>query len=637
MFEFIRSHTRLMLGLLLLLIIPSFVFFGVEGYARFMEEGGRAVAKVDGRDVTRSEWDAAHERMVRRMREQRPGVDLALIDNPEMKRRTLDALVRDRVLLAAAHRQALAPGDERLQRLFVSDPQFAGLRNPDGSVNRDILAAQGMSSEMFEQQLRQEIGMRQVVAGVVETAFAPAAAASASLGALLQRREAQAQVFPLAEQLAKVNPTDADLEAYYKANEASFQAPEQARIEYVVLDLDALTRSLTVGEKELRDYYEQNASRFTVAEERRASHILITADASAPAAERAKARERAEALLAEVRRNPGSFADVARRNSQDPGSAARGGDLDFNGRGLMVKPFDDAMFAMKEGEISNLVETEYGFHIIRLTGVRGGQRQPFEAVRGQLEGEVRRALAQRQYADAAEKFTNKVYELPDSLQPVIDELKLEKRTATVQRTPPSDATGPLASRKLLEAIFSGDVLREKRNSQAIEVGSNQLASARLVEHQPARLKALSEVRDEVRTRVVRSQAMALARKAGEERLAAVQKAPDTALPETLQISRATAQGLPRPIVDAVLQASPAALPLVRGVEVPEFGYVVLKVTRVLPRESQIGGDGPLLAQYAQAWGGAEAQAYLDALKVRYKAQVVESRVKAALPATPATP
>lgn len=637
MFDFVRSHSRLMLGLLMVLIIPSFVFFGVEGYARFMEEGGRAVARIDGRDITRTEWDAAHERAVRRMREQMPGVDLALIDNPEMKRRTLDALVRDRVLLTAAERMALAPGDERLQRLFVSDPQFAGLRNPDGSVNRDLLTAQGMSSETFALQLRQELGMRQVLSGVTETAFAPAAAASASLGALLQRREAQVQIFPMAEYRSRANPTDADLEAYYQANESRFQAPEQARIEYVVLDLGALTRGITVNEKELRDYYEQNASRFATAEERQASHILVTADASAPAADRAKARERAEALLAEVRRNPASFAEVARRDSQDPGSAAQGGDLGFNARGLMVKPFDDALFGMKAGEISNVVETEYGFHIIRLTAVRGGDRKPFEAVRAELEQEVRRSLAQRQYAEAAEKFTNKVYEQPDSLQPVIDELKLEKRTATVQRTAEAGAAGVLASRKLLEAVFSGDVLREKRNTQAIETGSNQLTSARLVEHQPARLRPLTEVRDEVRARVVEAQAMAQARKAGEARVEEVKKAPDTVLPETLIVSRMGSQGLPRPLLDAVLQASPATLPLVRGVEIAELGYVVVKVNQVLPRQALPGGDLALIGQYAQAWGGAEAQATINALKARYKVKIEEERVRTALQTTSTTP
>ena len=235
MFDFIRTHSRLTLGLLVLLIIPSFVFFGIEGYSSMNEGNAETVARVAGQDITRGEWDQAHQRNVERLRRQMPGVDAKLLDTPQMRRETLDGLVRDRVLLAAARQLNLVPDDARLQRLFVTDPQFAGLRNPDGSVNREILAAQGMSTQMFEQQLRQEFGMQQVLGAVAQSSFAPTAVVGASLDALLQRREVQVQRFDAAQYLAQVNPTDAELEAYYKANEAQFRAPEQANIEYVVL------------------------------------------------------------------------------------------------------------------------------------------------------------------------------------------------------------------------------------------------------------------------------------------------------------------------------------------------------------------------------------------------------------------
>ena len=308
MFDFVRNHSRLMLGLMVLLIFPSFVFFGVQGYSRFMGEEAAAVAKVDGRSITRGEWDAAHRQAVERVRREAPNIDARLLDSPEVKRETLDNMLRERVLQAAALKYVLMPTDERLQRLFVTDPRYASLRNPDGSVNRDLLAAQGLSSEMFAAQLAQEYGMRQVLLGVGGTAFAPAAAASASLGALLQQREVQVQRFDAASYLPKVSPTDADIEAFHKANEALFQAPEQATIEYVTLDLESLTQGAALPEEDLRKYYSENASRYTAAEERRASHILITAEKDALAAERQKARARAEELLAQARKEPKSFA-----------------------------------------------------------------------------------------------------------------------------------------------------------------------------------------------------------------------------------------------------------------------------------------------------------------------------------------
>jgi len=358
-----------------------------------------------------------------------------------------------------------------------------------------------------------------------------------------------------------------------------------------------------------------------VAEERRASHILINAGSDMSAADRKKARERAEALLAEVRKNPASFADVARKNSQDPGSGERGGDLGFFGRGAMVKPFEDAVFAMKSGEISNLVESDFGFHIITLTGQRGGQKKAFEEVRAEIEAEVRKSLAQRRWAEVAEQFTNMVYEQSDNLQAVVDKFKLEKKTATVQRTPAPDATGALASAKLLQKVFAADSLRNKRNTDAVDLGANQLASARIVEHTPARTRPLAEVREAVRARLLDEQSAALARKEGEARLTALRQAPAESLPNTLTISRRQTQGLPAPLVDAVLRADATQLPALAGVDLGAQGYVVLRVTQVLPREATPGGDEPLRLQYAQAWAAAEADAYLGTLRKRFKVDI----------------
>jgi peptidyl-prolyl cis-trans isomerase D len=622
MFEFIRTHSRLMLGLVVLLIIPSFVFFGVQGYTNMTDASNAAVAKVDGLKITRAEWDLAHQRAIERMRQQMPGLDVALLDTPEVRRETLEAIVRERVLLAEANARHLFPTDRRLQRLFATDPQFAGLRNPDGSVNRDILAAQGMSSEMFAERLRTEFGMQQVLGGVAASVVAPEKVASVSLDALLQRREVQVQRFDAAAFRGQVQPTDAELEAFHKANEARFRAPEQARIELVELGLDALGRDVEVTEADLKRYYDENASRWTSAEQRRAHHILIVAEADKPAAERAKAREKTEDLLRQLRARPSDFEALARAHSEDPGSAERGGDLDYFGRGAMVKPFEDAVFAMRPGEISNVVESDFGYHVIRLDDVRGGERPPFEQVRAEVEAEVRQSLAQRAFAEAAEQFSNMVYEQPDSLQPVIERFKLQPRSATVQRQPAPDAQGALASPRLLEAVFGDDTLRNKRNTDAIEVATNTLVSARVVEYQPERTRPLAEVRDEVREAVVAERAAALAREAGEKRLQELQAGGGAPLPAALTLSRVQPQGQPREVVDAALRADPAQLPAALGVDLGAQGYAVLRVTQVLPRDPDAaGGSASLRAQYAQAWAGAEQQALYESLRQRHKAQV----------------
>ena len=626
MFEFFRTHSKLALGFLLLLIIPSFVFFGVENYSRSTGGDNTPVAKIDGREITRAEWMQVHQRYVERVRRQSPNLDVKTLDTPEARRDTLDSLVRERVLMAAARDLHLAPSDARLQRLFQSDEQYDGIRNPDGTVNRELLASQGLSSELFAQQLRQELAMQQVLSGITKTALAPANTAKLSLDAMLERREVQLQRFDPGAYRALVTPSEAEIEAFYKANEALFRAPEQASIEYVMLDLATLGAGVVVPEEDLRKYHTENASRYTATEERRASHILIKAEAGMAAADRKAAKERAEALLAQVRKAPATFAELARKNSDDPGSAAKGGDLDFFGRGAMVPAFDNAVFAMKPGEISNLIETDFGFHIITLTTVRGGEKKPFEAVRPEIEAEVRKSLAQRKYVEVAEQFTNTVFEQSDSLQPVVDKLKLTKLTATVQRTPQPGASGPLVSAKLLEAVFGNDAVRDKRNTNAVEVGPSQLVSARVVQHTPARVLPLTEVKEGVRNALVQQQSAALARKEGEARVAALAKAPDEALPVSLTLSRVMAQGAPRSVIDAVLRADPAKIPVVTGVDLGPQGFVVLRVSKVLARESAPGGDAQMQAQYTQAWAAAESLAYQEALKKRFKAEIKTAAV-----------
>jgi peptidyl-prolyl cis-trans isomerase D len=625
MFDFVRRHTRIIQFTLVLLIFPSFVFFGVQGYQQFNDQSNVTVASVDGVAIKQAEWDAAHRNYVERVRAQMPGVDAAMFDRPEMKRQVLEDLVRERVLAVAARKQLLLPGDERLQRLFVTDPQYAALRNPDGTVRKELLAAQGMSSEMFAERLRQDIAQRQVLNGVTASAIGPATAASGAIQALLQRREVQIARFDAAAQRAKLTASDEELKAFYDdpARADAFQSTESADIELVVLDLNVLQKDVKAPEADLRKYYDENLARFSTAEERRASHILIAADKSAAAGARAKAKAAAEAIAAEVKAKPESFAAVAKAKSQDPGSAGNGGDLDWFGRGAMTKPFEDAVFAMKKGEVSGVVESDFGFHVIQLTGQRGGERRAFESVRGEIEAEYARQEAQKRYAETAEQFSNLV-EQSDDLQAVADKLKLPlQKGLRVTRTPAPGAQGALASARLLEAVFNPEVTGGKRNTDPIEVAPNQLAAAHVRAHQPVRRLAFDEVKEQVRAQVLERKAQAAAKAEGEARLAEWRQKPDAAaLAPAVTLSRAQTQNLPRVLVDAVLAQSAATLPAWLGVEIPGQGYAVVKLNAVRSADpAQVGDVARLQQQYAQAWGQAEADALYDTLKARLKVRI----------------
>jgi peptidyl-prolyl cis-trans isomerase D len=628
MFDIFRKHTRIMMMVMFLLIIPSFVLLGIDGYSR-MNETDVPVARVGRTDITQAQWDAAHRAEADRMRAAMPNVDAKLLDSPEARYATLERLVREQVIAQAADQARLSTSDARLARFLQEDPTIASLRKPDGKMDMDryrqLAASQGLTPEGFENNVRLDLARQQIEAGVSATGFAVPAVADVALNAFFEKREVQVVNFLAKDYAAKVSPTEAELDAFYQKNQVLFQAPEQAQVEYVVLDLDAVKKNIQISEAELKAYYEQNALRLSGTEQRRASHILISAPKDAPAAERQKAKLKAEELLKTVRANPTSFADVARKNSQDPGSAAKGGDLEFFARGAMVKPFEDAAFSMKKGAISDVVESDFGFHIIQLTDIKLPQQRSFDEVRATIEADLKGQQAQRKFAETAEIFTNTVYEQSDSLKPVADKLKLEIKTADkLARQPLPGASGALASEKFLSALFAADALGNKRNTEAIETAANQLVAGRVMVHQPARTLPLAEVKAQVQARVVAARAAELAQKEGAEKLALWKTgaAPGN-LSASQVVSRDQALNLPGPVLLAALRVDTAKLPAWAGVDLGPQGYALVQVNRVVPREAAAQATlAQGRSQYAQWWTGAESQAYYALLKEKLKVEIL---------------
>ncbi|WP_332775778.1 SurA N-terminal domain-containing protein [Polaromonas sp.] len=631
MFDSIRKHTKVTMALLFLLIVPSFILFGLDGYNRSREQG-TVVASVDGKDIIQSEWDRAHQNEVDRLRASMPSLDPKLLDSPEARYATLERLVRDRVIVAAADQSKLTTSDQRLARELQENPEIAALRKPDGTLDmeryRQLLGSQGMTPEMFEARVRSDLSTRQVLVGVAGTGFSAKSVADAALNAYFEKREVQLARFNTADFAAKLSPTDADLEQFYKANENLFQAPEQATIEYVVLDVDTVKKNITINEQDLKGYYEQNVQRLSGAEERRASHILINSPKTAPAAERQAAKAKAVELLALVKKSPDSFADVARKNSQDSGSAPNGGDLDFFARGAMVKPFEDAAFALKKGDISDVVESDFGYHIIKLTDIKAPKQRSFEEMKPELEAELKKQQAQKKFSETAEAFTNGVYEQSDSLKPVADRLKLDIKTAAgLTRTPPQGAAGVLASPKFLNAIFASDATEKKRNTEAIEVAPNLLVSGRVTQYTPARTMPLAEVKERVRQRWLAVRGAEAARKEGAAKLAAWKASPAAAvLSEAVLVSRDAPQKLPAQLVDAALRTDASALPAFAGVDLGAQGYAIVKVSKVVPREAPAEAAARQdRNQYSQWWTSAESLAYYNTLKERFKTEIKVAR------------
>jgi peptidyl-prolyl cis-trans isomerase D len=357
----------------------------------------------------------------------------------------------------------------------------------------------------------------------------------------------------------------------------------------------ALAKGLTPSEDELRKFYADNAARFTAVEERRASHILIKADKDTPAAERQKAKARAEELLAEVRKNPAGFADLARKNSQDTGSAAQGGDLDFFGRGAMVKPFEDAVFALKPGEISNVVESDFGYHVILLAEVRGGQKKPFDAVRAEIETSLRQAWRRSAGPNWPSSSPTSSTNSPTASS--------RRSTSSSWNSRPPPCSAPRC--RVHKGRWLGQVPRRDLRQR----GRGQQAQHRRrgIWPQPAGGRPRGAAQPGAHAAAGRGEGQGARAPGGQDgrgagaegrpgtRLAAVQKnGPPRPCPAPAIVSRAQTQGC-RAVLDAVLSADAGKLPAVIGVDLKDQGYIVVRVTKLLPRERRPGGDAPCTA------------------------------------------
>jgi peptidyl-prolyl cis-trans isomerase D len=622
MFESIRKHSKIAMFLMFLLIIPSFILVGVE---RYMQSSGKetVVARVDGKDITQGEWDAAHARQVENIRAQMPTVDSKLLESPQARYATLEQLVRTRVMAAALEKSHVRASDSKVAQALRESPELAAALNADGSLDMDKFRAMvppGVTPQMLRENIRGDLSMRMFSQSVTATSFAPAGQADVAMNALLEQRDIQVALFKSADFASKVVPTDVDVEAYYKQHIAEFQNPEQAKIEYVVLSLDAVAKTIVPTEQELKAAYEAYTGTIASGEERRASHILIAAGKDMPAPDREKARARAQALVDALRKNPAGFAEAAKKNSADSGSAAHGGDLDFFKRGAMVPPFEKAVFAMKKGDISDVVETDFGFHIIQLTDIRTPKQRTFEEMRSELEASVRKQRAPAQFAEVAEGFSNDVYEQPDSLKPVADRLKLPVQVATVTRPPTPGVSGVLANDKFLEAVFSADATQQKRNTRAIEVGPSQFASAHVIEYSPARASSIEEVRQKVRERIVQERSVELARKEAADRKAEWSADPSKAkLAASVVVSRREPKDQPSQVIDAALRAKPADKPLFVEAQLPGQGFAVIKVNKALAPDAVPDAlQRQQRNQYQQLWSSAEDDAYAHMLQERFK-------------------
>jgi len=631
MFDFIRTHQRLMQFLLLLLILPSFVLVGVSSYNN-RAGGNDGVATVDGKSITQQEWESAQRRQLDQARQMMGAqFDQKLFDTPEAKQAVLDQLVAERALNAEIVRQHLTVNDAALQKAIMDIQAF---RKEDGTFDMDrykaALAAQGMTPDSFDARMRHDLAVQQLVGSVQQTAFAPRTVANRLSSINDEEREVQEQLLPAANYVSQVKVTDDMVKAFYDKNAALFQVPESVKAEYVVFNPSVVDKQVTVSDAEVADAYNKNKARFTTPEKRTASHILINVKKGASAAEDAAAKAKAQAILDEVRKNPNDFAKIAKAQSQDPGSAELGGDLGVVQKGVFVKPVEDAIYGLKEGEVSGVVRSEFGYHVIKVTKIVPETQKSLEEAKPEIVADLKKAKMSAKYSELAETFTNTVYEQSDSLKPVADKLGLTIQTAEGLTRKPNPALGasPVNNEKFLKAIFADDAIKNKRNTEAVEVAPSTLVAGRVIEFKPATKRPLADVEAVIRQRVAQEEAAKLARQAGEAKLAAAKASGDAAgFGEAKTVSRTKQPPINDTAAIAVLKADVSKLPAYVGVDIPGQGYGVYRIVKVgQPAQPDQARRKQEAEQVGRAVGNAETFGFVEALKHKAKAKI---NVKAA--------
>ncbi|MGE5469976.1 MAG: SurA N-terminal domain-containing protein [Bacteroidota bacterium] len=624
MFDAVRNNKKIVQIFLALITLP-FAFFGVESYVRSVGTGDD-VAKVGDIKITQQQFQQAMREQQEKLRAQLGQFDPKMLDNPEARGAILDDLINQRLLMQEAGKKHLFVGDDAIRRTIGSIDAF----KVDGKFSADryeaALRGQGMNPAGFEAQLRQDLTLQQLAGGIAQSGLTARAVAERVLAMQTEKREVMEFRLGLENYLDKVKLADVDVRKFYDENSKQFALPEQAKAEFVVLSMDTIGSQLTVSDAEIKAWYDGHKERFQQPEERRASHILIASEKIG----KDKARAKAEDVLKEVRKNPGAFADLAKKYSDDPGSAAKGGDLGFFGRGMMVKSFEDVAFKQKEGEISDVVESDFGFHIIKVTGIHVGKEKPLADVKGEIEAELKKTAAARKFAEAAEAFSNTVYEQSDSLKPAAEKFKLTIKQSDWIGRQANPANGPLGNEKLLSALFSEDSIKNKRNTEAVEVAPNTLVAARIAEYKPASLQPFDSVKASIESLLKHREAQAQAKKDGEARLEALKKGDDKlAWSAAKSISRMDARTIPPAAAVAVFKTDVTKLPAYTGVELPDAGYGLFKITKVdageklddARRQATIRQIGSLEAQE-------EIQLYLAALRSRYKVEINKAALEA---------
>jgi peptidyl-prolyl cis-trans isomerase D len=620
MLEKFRSYAQTKAAkIILALILVPFALFGIDSY---LNQAGNnlSIAKVNGYKIALPEYNRAIENVRNRIMSEGKKVDPAMFDSFEFKESVIDGLITKQLLNDDIKKSRFRITDQQLSQYIIGMPEF----QKDGKFSQEIydkvLQNNQLTPKKFEESIRNDLLIQQVRDGLQKLTFIPPNNLAETLKATSQQREISIAEFKTKEYMTKANIAEKDMQAFYDQNKSKFLAPEQVKAEFVVFSLANILPTINVTEDEIKSFYKANADKYQNQQQREASHILIAATKNAPPAEKAKAKAKAEDVLNQIRKNPKQFEELATKYSQDPESAKKGGDLGSFGRGMMVKPFDDAVFSMKVNEISNIVESDFGYHIIKLTKIIG-EGGGFDAMRPQIKAELIYQKGQEKFAALAEEFSNKVYEQSSSLDAVSKRFNLPiQKTDWISR---NDSDKFFKNEALMSALYSKESIKDHRNTEAIEVTPNNLISARVVDYKAQSTKPFADVRKNIEDYLKFESAKKMVVSEGEVALKSLTDASRKIewQPATL-VDRKNTKGLSDAVVNHAYKMPTDKLPSYSGFIDGNNGYVIVKVNKVsFPNDSNEENKQAFASDYSEALSAEYLSAYLKGLKAKASVSV----------------
>lgn len=612
MLQAFRDHKRWLMFIAMVLIIPSFVVTGIYSYNR-MTQADNSIAKVGDSSITPELFDQAKRQQLERLRQQMGDQFRAgMLDTPEAREALVRNLMDEAAVTQTVAREHVGVSEQEAVALIKNADALKENGQFSPALYERFLQSQGKSDQQFVAEVRRDLAKEALLTGVTATYPVPSAVVEHLHKIITEEREVQTLIFNIDQYMGDVKVTPDEVKAYYDGQQSEFMADEHVTAQYVVLSPESFKASIKPNEEDVRSYYEQNKQRYATAEERRASHILISFGD-----DKAASKKKAEEILAKAKADPSSFAKLAKENSVDTGSAVEGGDLSFFGRGMMVKPFEDAVFSAKKGDIVGPVESDFGWHVIYVTDIHPARVRDFNEVRADIEAEYIDQMALREFSEKAEEFTNIVYEQADSLEPAAQKFGLKLMTAEdVTRQGPADPElAPFFNEHVLENLYGSECLQEKRNSAAVEVGSNQLVAARVEKHFPKAVRPFDEVKGQIEDGLKLRKAGELAKAAGEKKVAEVRQSKSLdGFSKAVWVSRQNLLGHPAKLVDRMVALPADKLPAYTGMQVDGGAYFVAFVNAAkvkAPTENELKS---LSREFATIYGEADRRGYLSALR-----------------------